>query len=43
MLVNQRKHRSSLSPTSLSFPELGTAQPQLVLVIFGMEICGIRI
>ena len=31
MLVNQRKHRStSVSPTNLSFPELGTAQPQLV-------------
>ena len=30
MLVNQRKHRSSLSPTSLSFPERGTTQPQLV-------------
>ena len=32
MLVNQRKHLSSLNPTSLSFPELGTAQPQLVVI-----------
>ena len=30
MLVNQWKHMFSVSPTSLSFPELGTAQPQLV-------------
>ena len=34
MLVNQRKQLSSLSPTSLRFPELGTAQPQLVQFIF---------
>ena len=31
MLVNQRKHLSSISPTSLSFPELSTAQPHLVV------------
>ena len=37
MLVNQRKHGSSLSPTSLCFPELGTVQPQLVF-IFAKEI-----
>ena len=34
MLVNQRKHRSSVSQTNLSFPELGTAQPQLVSTSF---------
>ena len=30
MLVHERKHRSNLCPTSLSFPELGTAHPKLV-------------
>ena len=38
MLVNQRKHRSCLSPTSLSFPELGTAQPHLLLSLSPFQI-----
>ena len=47
--VNQREHRTYLSLTSLSFPELGTAHPQLVFsfavsfLLFQTEIAVLKV